>query len=122
MMFVVRGVGSLPETPAIGVKAVRKTPEIVAGAAGKTDWFCVGAAEAMAALRAQGHEVVELRDGWYEDDVGGGIAIFGHGKYWELRDTPFTVVDAARPVAQDAAPADNVVADQVDVRGAVFGV
>ena len=51
----------------------------------------------MAALRASGWEVVELRDGWYEDDRGGGIAISGQGKYWEIRDTPFTVKEAVGP-------------------------
>jgi hypothetical protein len=74
----------------------------------------------MAALAATGWQIVALRDGWYEDDRGGGVAIFGHGKYWEIRDTPFTIIEAAGDHRDnDRAAAD---ADHVDVRGAVFGV
>jgi hypothetical protein len=120
MMFIIRSAGDQPSAAAVLIKAVRKTPAIVAGAACKTDYFCVGEPEAIAALRAQGREVVELRDGWYEDDAGGGIAISGHGKYWEVRDTPFTVKEAVR-AAPEAARPDAAEADLVNVRGAVFG-
>ncbi len=122
MMFIIRSAGDKPGSAAIRIKAERKTPAIVAGAAGKTDYFCVGAAEAMAVLRAEGWEVVELHDGWYEDDTGGGIAISGQGRYWEVRDTPFTVKDAVRPAAQEAAEPGGAQGDQVNVRGAIFGV
>ncbi|HEY3910001.1 MAG TPA: hypothetical protein VGM07_08930 [Stellaceae bacterium] len=121
MMFIVRSASGKPGSAAIRIKGARKTPVIVAGAAGETDYFCVGEAEAMAALRAEGWEVVELRDGWYEDDAGGGIAISGQGRYWEVRDTPFTVVEAASP-AGAAARTGAGEGGQVDVRGAVFGV
>jgi hypothetical protein len=120
MMFIIRSAGEKPCAAAILIKAVRKTPAIVAGAAGKTDYFCVGEPEAIAALRALGREVVELRDGWYEDDAGGGIAISGHGKYWEVRDTPFTVREAVGPAAEPA-PSGAADGDLVNVRGAVFG-
>src|SRR5947209_1461321 len=121
MMFVVRSAGAAPSTGSVEIKAVRETPAIVPDGAGKTDYFCVGDAEAMAALRAQGCEIVELRDGWYADDQGGGIAIFGHGRYWEIRDTLFTVKESAPP---EGATADTAAAesDQVNVRGAIFGV
>lgn len=122
MMFIIRSAGDKPGAAAIRIKAVRKTPAIIAKAVGKTDYFCVGDGEAMAALRAEGWEIVELRDGWYEDDAGGGIAISGQGRYWEVRDTPFTVVDAVRPAAEAAAEPGVARGDHVDVRGAVFGV
>ncbi len=32
-----------------------------------------------------------VHDGWYADDTGGGVAIWGQGRHWEIRDTPFTV-------------------------------
>lgn len=119
MMFIIRSTGDRPNLAAIVIKAVRTTPAIVADGAGKTDYFCVGDAEAIAALRAKGWEIVELRDGWYEDDAGGGIAISGHGKYWEVRDTPFSVTEAVRPAAEGGQPAAE--GDHVNVRGAIFG-
>jgi hypothetical protein len=121
MMFIVRSRGERPQAASIAIKAVRKTPAIIPDGAGKTDYFCVGDAEAMAALRAAGSEVVELRDGWYEDDAGGGVAIWGQGKYWEVRDTPFTVKEAAGPAAGEARSAEPA-GDLVNVRGAIFGV
>lgn len=120
MMFIIRGAGDAPTAAAIQIKAVRKTPAIVVESAGKTDYFCVGEPEAIAALRVAGREVVELRDGWYEDDAGGGIAISGHGKYWEVRDTPFTVKEAVGSTAAEAR-SDAATGEIVDVRGAVFG-
>jgi hypothetical protein len=121
MMFIVRSTGDKPNAALIQIKAVRKTPTIVPDGTGKTDYFCVGEAAAMTALRAGGWAVVELRDGWYEDDAGGGIAISGHGRYWEVRDTPFTVREAVGPAGEaDGARAGE--GDLVNVRGAVFGV
>jgi hypothetical protein len=120
MMFIVRSTGEGPNAPSIQIKAVRKTPAIVAQSVAETDFFCVGEAEAMAALRAEGWQVVELRDGWYEDDCSGGIAISGHGRYWEVRDTHFTVKEAVAP-AEGKRP-DAGEGDHVNVRGAIFGV
>lgn len=120
MMFILRSAGDRPSTAATEIKAARETPAIVPGAAGKTDYFCTGDAEAMAALRAEGWEVIELRDGWYADDAGGGVAISGHGKYWEVRDTPFTVKEAVGAAkATDLSAGES---DLVNVRGAIFGV
>jgi hypothetical protein len=123
MMFILRGGGKVPSASsasAILVKAARKTPATVPGGEAKTDYFCVGTAEAMAVLGDEGWEVVELRDGWYAGDNGGGVAIFGHGKYWEIRDTLFTVREAAGPAA--SAASGDAAADLVNVRRAIFGV
>ena len=122
MMFIIRSAGDRPTGAApVQIKLVRRTPALVADGAGKTDYFCVGEAETVTALRAEGWEVVELRDGWYEDDAGGGIAISGHGKYWELRDTPFTVAEAVGPVGEPGSPGCPE-KDLVNVRRAIFGV
>jgi hypothetical protein len=120
MMVIIRGDAEPPAIPGIAVKAARRTPPIVPGGAGKTDYFCVADDAAIAALREAGAEVVALRDGWYAGDHGGGVAISGHGRYWEIRDTLFTVKEAVGP-AGAAAPSDAE-AELVNVRQAIFGV
>jgi hypothetical protein len=120
MMFIIRSAGERPNSPSIEVKITRRTPAIVAKAAGETDYFCVGDAETMATLRGEGWQVVDLRDGWYADDAGGGIAISGHGRYWEVRDTPFSVKERMRPATDSDQPAAE--GDHVNIRGAIFGV
>jgi hypothetical protein len=120
MMFLVRSPMQPPST-GVEIKLTRRTPALVPNSAGNTDYFCLGTSEDIAALRAGGSEVVELRDGWYEDDSGGGIAIWGHGKYWEVRDTPFTIKDSGG-AATVASAAETTAGDQVNVRRAVFGV
>jgi hypothetical protein len=120
MMFIVRTSGNLPVLGDVALKAQRRTPEIVPNASGKTDYFCVAEEAAIATLCDRGLEVVRLRDGWYADDNGGGIAIFGNGRFWEVRDTPFTVKEAVGPVETTAS--DRADAAQVNVRGAIFGV
>jgi hypothetical protein len=119
MMFIVRSAGERPGMSGITVKLRRDTPAYVKDGAGKTDFFCVGEAEAIAPLRDSGWQVVELRDGWYEDGRGGGVAIWGQGKYWEIRSDPLTVAEAVGPSGQsETAPAD---AEHVEVRRAIFG-
>lgn len=119
MMFIVRGAGERPEVPGIAVKLSRDTPPIVKDGPGKTDFFCVGEVEAIAALREAGWQVVELRDGYYEDGHGGGVAIWGQGKYWEIRADPFTVKEAVGPTAgSETAQGDS---EHVEVRRAIFG-
>ncbi len=120
MMFIIRSAGETPTVPAIAIKASRKTPATVPGGDTKTDYFCVGETESVAALRDAGWEIAELRDGWYAGDNGGGVAISGHGRYWEIRDTLFTVKEAVGP-ADTAAPGEAD-ADLVNVRRAIFGV
>ena len=118
MMFVIRSDAGTPTVAGVQVKVSRKTPEIVPAGSGKTDYFCVGETEAMAALRAEGWDVVELRDGWYADDAGGGVGISGHGRYWEIRDTPLTVKESGGPTDAPAAASG----EEVNVRKAIFGV
>jgi len=120
MMFIIRSTGERPAAPNVQVKLSRATPPGVAGAAGGTDFFCIGEAEAIAALRTAGWTVVELHDGYYEDGSGGGVGIWGQGKFWEIRDTPFTVAESVGPAAETAAGAQA--GDMVNVRGANFGV
>ena len=120
MMFIVRSGGARPEAPGIQAKLSRQTPANLPDAVGKIDHFCTGEAPAIAALRAAGWTVVELHDGYYEDGKGGGVAIWGQGRYWEIRDTPFTVTEAVGPAGgSDAAAKES---EHVNVRGAIFGV
>ena len=104
MMFIVRTSGP---RPALAVKMTRRATDD----SGKTDYFCVG--------DPAGLPVVPVHDGWYADDSGGGVAIFGQGKFWEIRDTPFSVVESDDGVAETAA---QPAAEIVNVRGAIFGV
>jgi hypothetical protein len=120
MMFLVRSAAEPPPT-GVAIKLTRPTPALVPNSAGKTDYFCIGNAEDITALRAEGWEGIELRDGWYEDNSGGGIAIWGQGRYWEVRDTRFTVKESGGASTVESAAA-TAPADQVNVRGAVFGV
>jgi hypothetical protein len=124
MMFILRGGGAEPDAPGIAVKLSRATPGTVHDAEGRTDFFCVGDADAIARLRESGRIVVELRDGYYEDGAGGGVAIWGQGRYWEIRDTPFTVKEAVGPTAAPAPgehAGEHVAGEHVNVRGAIFG-
>ncbi len=98
MIFIVRT--DAGQTPPLNARMVRKTPAIVPDSAGKTDIFCLGDPEA---AKAEGWPVVPVHDGWYADDSGGGMAIWGQGLFWEVRDTPFTVKQACGP---EAWPAD----------------
>jgi len=91
----------------------------VKDAAGKTDYFCLGEAAALEGLRAAGLQVVELHDGYYEDGRGGGVAIWGQGRYWEIRSEPLTVVEACGPGGQSEPAAKE--GEHVNVRGAIFG-
>jgi hypothetical protein len=119
MMFILRSGGAPPAAAGIVVKASRQTPAEVPGGAGKTDYFCVGESAAMTALREEGCEVVALRDGWYQGDDGGGVAISGQGKYWEIRDTLFTVKEAVGPAT--GAASTEAGPDPVNIRRAIFG-
>jgi hypothetical protein len=57
------------------------------------DLFCVGPEELVQRLREEGRAIVALHDGWYPDELGGGVAVWGNGRYWEVRSSPFDVVD-----------------------------
>ena len=121
MMFILRGAGEVPARPGVRIAVTRKTPGIVPNADGKRDHFCIGEADDMAALRDAGYDIVELRDGWYADDSGGGVGISGHGRYWEVRDTPLSVKEAVGPSGAPD-PSTESGGEQVNVRQAIFGV
>ena len=120
MMFIVRSSGERPEASGIEVKLSRATPPNLGDAKGKTDFFCVGEAAVITELREAGWTLVDLHDGYYEDGLGGGVGIWGQGKYWEIRDTPFTVREAVGPTG--GSEAALAAGEQVNVRGAIFGV
>jgi hypothetical protein len=114
MMFIVRTYDKPPA--GLIVKMQRQTPPQIAAGAPTTDFFCVGNAQAAS---AQGYAVVPVHDGWYADDSGGGIAIFGDGKFWEVRDTPFTVKEADETIVTSGS--GSIDTEMVNVRGAIFG-
>ena len=111
-MFIVRNTGQRPD--GLEVKLRRRTPALAAKVAEQVDWFCLGDAEA---ARRASQDVVLLHDGWYADDTGGGVAIFG--PYWEIRDTPFAVKEAAPDPSPATQPQDA--GEIVNVRKAIFG-
>ena len=124
MMFIVRRRGERPVdaslAPGVRIALVRQTPGLVAAHVDQIDLFCVGDEAAPERLEAEGAHVVRLRDGWYQDDDAGGVAIWGQGAYWEVRDTPFSVKEAVGPASDDAAAGAD--GDEVNVRRAIFGV
>ena len=107
-----------PDGANVRIALVRRTPDLVATEAGQHDLFCVGDEAALARLGANGWAVVPLRDGWYQDDGEGGVAVWGQGRYWEIRDTPFSVVEAAGPASDDSTDAGG---EALDVRRGIFG-
>ncbi len=113
VMFIIRNDGQHPADAA--VKLQRRTPELVTNGAASVDWFIVGDPEA---ARRTGHTVVALHDGWYADDTGGGVVIFG--PYWEIRDTPFTVREASSDPSP-VIPTDDNATEIINVRKAIFG-
>jgi hypothetical protein len=91
MIFIVRGAHGQQRPTKVRIVRTRATPQLSAGAPGQKDLFCVGDEDASERLQAQGWAVVQLHDGWYADDEGGGVAVWGNGRYWEVRATPFEV-------------------------------
>ena len=110
----------MPVLADVALKAQRRTPEIAPNAAGKIDYYCVAEEPTVAKLHDHGLDVVRLRDGWYADDIGGGIVILGHGRFLEVRDTPFTRQGDGGAGGDDHAPRADI--GQVNLRGAIFGV
>jgi hypothetical protein len=113
MMFIIRTNGETPKGDGFTIRLSRRTPALVSG--GIKDFFCDGDLDAS---KQQGLNVVPLHDGWYADDTGGGVAIWGQGRFWEIRDTPFTV----REASNEAAPQPAEDGEVVNVRRAIFGV
>ncbi len=114
MIFIVRTEAA--NIPQQEIKMVRQTPAIVPGSAGRVDYFCLGDPEA---ARTSGLPVDAVHDGWYADDHGGGMAIWGQGMFWEVRDTPFSVRQACGPASLPPGPGDDRNPD-VNVRQAIF--
>jgi hypothetical protein len=112
MIFVVRT--GRAEPPPFEIKMMRRTPAIVPGSANHTDYFCLGDP-----LAAEDWPVVPVHDGWYADDSTGGMAIWGQGMFWEVRDTPFTVKEACGPEAWATGPKHDK-DTEVNVRQAIF--
>ena len=108
-----------PPDAGVEIKLVRRTPSIVADFAGQTDLFCVGDEAAFDGLRERGWTIVRLRDGWYADDGEGGVAIWGQGAYWEVRDTLFSVQEAVGPSGEVAGASEG--GETLDVRKGIFG-
>jgi hypothetical protein len=124
MMFIVRGQGDWqacwPADAGVRIALTRQTPSILPESDGLTDLFCIGDEADADRLRDLGWDVVTLRDGWYADDDGGGVAIWGQGAFWEIRDTPFTVREAVGPAPADAPEGEG--GEALDVRRGIFGV
>ncbi len=112
MIFIIRTDADGP--PAFDVKMTRKTPVILPNSEGHTDYFCLGDPAAAAK-----HPVVPVHDGWYADDAGGGMAIWGQGYFWEVRDTPLTIKQVCGPEAWPSSPKPDE-DEAVNVRQAIF--
>jgi hypothetical protein len=114
MMFIVRTLTG--RVPTLDIKMQRRTPPTVPNSAGLTDFFCLGEP---AAARSAGWSVLPVHDGWYADDQGGGVAIWGQGIFWEVRDTPFTIKQACGLEAWPASTTHDAEA-VVNVRQTIF--
>ena len=114
MIFIIRSEAG--RTPPLDIKMVRQTPAIVPDSTGQIDFFCLGDPEA---AKGADWQVVPVHDGWYADDSTGGMAIWGQGMFWEVRDTPFTVKQACGPEAWPPTSQSDK-NTEVNVRQAIF--
>jgi len=114
MIFIIRTMGETPAGTGFAVRLTRRTPALASG--GTHDFICDGDPEA---ARGQKLNVVAMHDGWYADDTGGGVAVWAQGRFWEIRETPFIVKETS---AGAALPSADPAGEQVNVRGAIFGV
>jgi hypothetical protein len=88
VIFVVRARDDTGVHGAVRVVHTRREPTRE-----ERELFCVGAEGLMQRLHEEGYALVALHDGWYPDERGGGVAVWGNGRYWEVRSSPFDVVD-----------------------------
>jgi hypothetical protein len=109
MIFIIRTTTGQPS--GFDIKMTRRTPAIVPDSANHIDYFCLGDP-------AEAPNHTPVHDGWYADETGGGMAIWGQGLFWEVRDTPFTIKQACGPDAWPAAQQHDDAA--VNVRQAIF--
>jgi hypothetical protein len=116
MIFIIRTSGETPSGAGLTIRHTRRTPALASSVG--LDFFCDGDLEA---AKGQGLNVVPVHDGWYADDTGGGVAIWGQGRFWEIRDTPFTVRESSSDTAITSANPDAE-GEVVNVRRAIFGV
>lgn len=108
-----------PITPdTVRVVCVRATPAGVPNGTGQTDFFCVADDGVPDALIARGLNIVSLTDGWYADDRGGGVTVWGGGKHWETRETPFIVTLSSGPAS---AAANHLSSETPNIRDAILG-
>jgi hypothetical protein len=114
MIFIVRT--DAGRVPPLDAKMIRQTPSILPDSVGLKDYFCLGDPEA---AKADGWTVVAVHDGWYADDRGGGMAIWGQGLFWEVRETPFVVRQSCGPEAWPDNRTDDKDTD-LNVRQAIF--
>jgi hypothetical protein len=112
MIFIIRTEAG--RVPPLDIKMIRQTPAIVPDSLGRIDYFCLGDPEA---AKAAGWPVVSVHDGWYADDSTGGMALWGQGAFWEVRDTPFSIKEACRPSPPSGRRNDD---GEVNVRDAIF--
>jgi hypothetical protein len=83
-----------PPPAQVEVVLARHTPPIVRTEANQHDYFCLAATPIIDRLSSQGWPVIPVHDGWYDDDSGGGLAVWANARHFELRDTLFTVREA----------------------------
>jgi hypothetical protein len=87
-LVILRGTG--PPPPGAQVVLARHTPPIVRTAANQRDYFCLADDPTLDRLSAAGWLVTPVHDGWYDNDTGGGLAVWANARHFELRDTLFT--------------------------------
>jgi hypothetical protein len=117
MMFIIRTLGETPAPNGFTIRLTRRTPAVSSG--GTLDFFCDGDPEA---AKRQQFNVVMLHDGWYADDSGGGVAVWGQGLHWEIRDTPFSVRESSAGATASSSTEHQTGDEMVDVRKGIFGV
>jgi hypothetical protein len=118
LLFIVRSVAPLSD---LHVKLARGTPEMVRTAEGQQDYFVLGDQALMDRLAAEGARVVPLKDGWYADDKGGGVAVWGGGRFFELRSTMFSVRECIRPDTVVSSEETGSPQETFNIRRAILG-
>ena len=119
MIFILRMIAGQAVPDSLDVLSIRATPPTVADGTGLIDFFCAADDAARDSLIGQGLNLVALTDGWYADDGGGGVAVWGAGEHWEVRDTLFTVTSHSG-IAKASRTADRN-SETTNIRDAILG-